>query len=108
MKRPKVATTELHRALLLGLAPAIAVARLELSAAIHPGGSSTSGPVSVDHTDVALGASITTFKTIREIAEGLPIPCGPLKATCGIMILMLQILKAYLPHLKVCYGLLSV
>ncbi|PVF90787.1 hypothetical protein CPB86DRAFT_803301, partial [Serendipita vermifera] len=59
--------------------------RPELSAAIHPGGSSTSGPVSVDHTDVALGASITTFKTIREIAEGLPIPCNPLKATCSTL-----------------------
>ncbi|KAG8821065.1 hypothetical protein FRC17_009938 [Serendipita sp. 399] len=48
---------------------------------------------SVDRVDLSLDLSITGFKTLKEAAEVIPVAGEPLKAICGIMVLILQLAK---------------
>ncbi|KAG8782587.1 hypothetical protein FRC20_011914 [Serendipita sp. 405] len=47
----------------------------------------------VDRSDLSLDLSIAGFKTLKEVAEVIPVAGGPLKASCGIMISILQLAK---------------
>ncbi|KAG8793400.1 hypothetical protein FRC16_010962, partial [Serendipita sp. 398] len=47
----------------------------------------------VDRLDLSLDLSIAGFKTLKEAAEVIPVAGGPLKAICGIMISILQLVK---------------
>ncbi|PVF99933.1 hypothetical protein CPB86DRAFT_254141 [Serendipita vermifera] len=69
-------------------ASAIATARPDLVPAIHAKSACSSIPP--DATNISLDTSITTFKGIKEIAEAIPTVGGPLKATCDIMILLME------------------
>jgi hypothetical protein len=104
MNKAKNATRNVYRALVLGVNLAIAVARPDLSAVLHNGSSLIPGAAALDRTNVALDASITTFKTIKEVAEGLPTLGGPFKVTCGVMILVLETLKVCLLILRKHYA----
>ncbi|PVF91549.1 hypothetical protein CPB86DRAFT_878456 [Serendipita vermifera] len=93
MDKIKGAKKKLYRFLVLPANTATAVARPELAQAIHPGESSVSAQVQPDGTDVALDTSITTLRAIKEAAEAIPTAGGPLKATCGVLILVLETIK---------------
>ncbi|KAG8819827.1 hypothetical protein FRC19_009499, partial [Serendipita sp. 401] len=47
----------------------------------------------VDQLDLSLDLSIAGFKTLKEAAEVIPVAGGPLKASCGIIISILQLAK---------------
>ncbi|KAG8806929.1 hypothetical protein FRC18_005834 [Serendipita sp. 400] len=48
-----------------------------------------------DRLDLSLDLSIAGFKTLKEAAEVIPIVGGPLKASCGIMVSILQLAKRW-------------
>ncbi|KAG8809817.1 hypothetical protein FRC17_003232 [Serendipita sp. 399] len=50
-------------------------------------------PSRVDRVDISLDLSIAGFKTLKEAAEVIPVAGAALKATCGIMISILQLAK---------------
>jgi hypothetical protein len=90
MNKPKKSVPHTHRGLLLASNPAIGVACPGLTTALQSGNSEA---LRSDYTNVALDASIMSFKGIREIAEALPKIGESLKATCGVMILVLETIK---------------
>ncbi|KAG8805973.1 hypothetical protein FRC17_005247, partial [Serendipita sp. 399] len=50
-------------------------------------------PSKVDRVDISLDLSIAGFKTLKEAAEVIPVAGAALKATCGIMVSILQLAK---------------
>jgi hypothetical protein len=80
----------IHRGLVLASNPAISFARPNLTATLQL---DNSDPPQLDLTNVALDNSITSFKGIKEIAEAVPTIGGSLKATCGVMVLVLETIK---------------
>ncbi|KAG8820176.1 hypothetical protein FRC18_011809 [Serendipita sp. 400] len=47
----------------------------------------------LDSLDLSLDLSIAGFKKLKEAAEAIPVAGGPLKASCGIIISILQLVK---------------
>jgi hypothetical protein len=90
MSKPGKRAPDTHRGLLLASNPPIGFACPDLGTALQ---SNNSEPLRSDHTTAALDASILSFKGIREISEALPKIGDSLKATCGVMILVLEIIK---------------
>jgi hypothetical protein len=86
----------MYRGMLLASNVAVTLAHPSLTVALQPGSSTQAGLPRLDRTDVALDASITTFRTMKEIAESIPSIGGPLKTTCGVMVLVLQTIKVTL------------
>jgi hypothetical protein len=86
----------MHQGLLLASNVAVTLAHPSLTSALQPGSSTQVGLARSDRTDVALDASITTLKAMKEVAESIPSIGGPLKATCGVMVLVLQTIKVTL------------
>jgi hypothetical protein len=93
MNKPKKSVPDTHRGLLLASNLAIGVACPGLTTALQSGNSEA---LRSDHTNVALDASIMSFKGIKEIAEALPRIGESLKSTCGVMILVLETIKVTL------------
>jgi hypothetical protein len=91
----------MHQGLLLASNVAVTLAHPGLTAALRPGSSTQASLGRSDSTDVALDASITTFRTMKEVAESIPSIGGPLKATCGVMVLVLQTIKVAFTLLQV-------
>ncbi|PVF99233.1 hypothetical protein CPB86DRAFT_814029 [Serendipita vermifera] len=91
-KSRKYAPT-IHKNLALVSNPALAVASPALSAALQPAHLAQSGRLQLDRTDVAISSSIMSFKTIREVSEAIPQFGGPIKATCGVMIVILETIR---------------
>ncbi|PVF92051.1 TPR-like protein [Serendipita vermifera] len=60
---------------------------------LQPGESTQSSPLEGDRTGVALDTSIGSLKAIKEAAESIPQFGDPIKATCGIMVLVLETVK---------------
>ncbi|KAG8834847.1 hypothetical protein FRC17_006779, partial [Serendipita sp. 399] len=50
-------------------------------------------PNPLDRVDLSLDLSIAGFKTLKEAAEVIPVAGAALKATCGIMVSILQLAK---------------
>ncbi|CAG8771064.1 10353_t:CDS:2, partial [Acaulospora colombiana] len=73
--------------------PAPGVAYADVTVPLQRSSSIQSNTTQVDRTDVALDISIASFKTIKEAAEAISQFGGPIKATCGIMILVLEAVK---------------
>jgi hypothetical protein len=96
MSTPNKRTSSVHRGMLLASNVAVALANPGLTEALRSGGSTQASLARSDRTDVALEASITTFRTMKEAAESIPSIGGPLKATCGVMVLVLQTIKVTL------------
>jgi hypothetical protein len=78
----------IYQGLILASNPAISFAHPGITAALQL---DNSGPPQLDPTNVALDTSITSFKGIKEIAEAVPTIGGSLKATCGVMVLVLEL-----------------
>jgi hypothetical protein len=90
MNKTRKRIPETHRGLLLVSNPAIGFACPGLTTALQSGNSEA---LRSDDTNFALDASITSFKGIKEISEALPKIGESLKATCGVMILVLETIK---------------
>jgi hypothetical protein len=90
MNKPRKRVPDTHRGLLLVSNPAIGFACPGLTAVLQSGNSEA---LRSDDTNVALDASITSFKGIKEISEALPKIGESLKATCGVMVLILETIK---------------
>jgi hypothetical protein len=101
MSNPNKRTSKVHRGMLVASNVAVALANPGLTAALRSGESTQASLARSDHTDVVLDASITTFRTMKEVAESIPSIGGPLKATCGVMVLVLQTIKVTLVLLQV-------
>ncbi|PVF92083.1 hypothetical protein CPB86DRAFT_239746 [Serendipita vermifera] len=93
MDKPKKPAFTMRQSLALASNPALGVASPSLSAALQPGNLAQRRPSLVDRTDVALSSSITSFKAIKEAAEAIPQVSGPIKATCGVMVLVLETIR---------------
>ncbi|PVF99230.1 TPR-like protein [Serendipita vermifera] len=93
MDKSKESIPTIHRALALTSNPVIGFASTGLSETIQPGNLTQSGPLRLDYTDVVINSSITSFKIMKESAEALSEFGGPIKATCGIMILVLETIQ---------------
>jgi hypothetical protein len=91
----------MHQELLLASNVAVTLAHPGLTEALQPGSSTQASLGRSDSTDVALDASITTLRTMKEVAESIPSIGGPLKATCGEMVLVLQTIKVAFTLLQV-------
>ncbi|KAG8823620.1 hypothetical protein FRC17_009284, partial [Serendipita sp. 399] len=67
--------------------PTLTVATSQTRAEDHP------DPNSLDRVDLSLDLSIAGFKTLKDAAEVIPVAGAALKATCGIMVSILQLAK---------------
>ncbi|KAG8783010.1 hypothetical protein FRC15_005920 [Serendipita sp. 397] len=47
----------------------------------------------INRLDLSLDCSIAGFKALKELAEVIPVVDGPLKASCGVIIWILQLVK---------------
>jgi hypothetical protein len=90
MNAHKQNAPSIHRGLILASNTAISFARPNLRVTLQL---DNSDPPQLDLTNVALDKSITSFKGIKEIAEAVPTIGGSLKATCGVMVLVLETIK---------------
>ncbi|PVF91547.1 hypothetical protein CPB86DRAFT_830534 [Serendipita vermifera] len=73
--------------------PVAAIADPDLPAATHSDSSPTLNAPLLDTLDVTIDTSINTIKGLKEIAEAIPTIGGSLKATCGVMVLVLENIK---------------
>jgi hypothetical protein len=90
MNKTRKRVPDTHRGLLLVSNPAIGFACPGLTRALQSGNCEA---LRSDDTNAALDALITSFKGIKEISEALPKIGESLKATCGVMILVLETIK---------------
>jgi hypothetical protein len=96
MSTPDERASSMYRGMLLASNVAVALANPGLTEALRSGGSTQASLARSDRTDVVLEAAITTFRTMKEVSESIPSIGGPLKATCGVMVLVLQTMKVTL------------
>ncbi|PVF99231.1 hypothetical protein CPB86DRAFT_848211 [Serendipita vermifera] len=85
--------TGIPQGLILASNVAIGVGSPRTTKALQPGKSTQSSPFQDDRTSVTLDTSIGSLKVIKEAAEAIPQFGGSIKATCGIMVLVLEIVK---------------
>jgi hypothetical protein len=90
MNKHKRNAPSIHQGLILASNPVISFAHPGITAALQL---DNSGPPQLDLTNVALDTSIMSFKGIKEIAEAVPTIGGSLKATCGVMVIVLETIK---------------
>ncbi|PVF91123.1 hypothetical protein CPB86DRAFT_792264, partial [Serendipita vermifera] len=93
MDKPKKPAFNIRQTLVLTSNPVLGVASPTLSAALQPSSLAHPRPSQLDRADVALSSSITSLKAIKETAEAIPQVGGPIKATCGVMILVLETVR---------------
>ncbi|PVF99249.1 TPR-like protein [Serendipita vermifera] len=93
MNKAKKYASKIRRALGLASNPVIVIASTSSVAAVPTGTLTESDHFQPGRTDVALDASIASFKAIKEIAGVVPNIGASLKATCGVMILVLENIK---------------
>ncbi|PVF99235.1 TPR-like protein [Serendipita vermifera] len=93
MKQSKKHISGIGQFLALASNPALGVASPSLLAALQPDNLAQFPSLQVDRTDLAINSSITSFKAIKEVAEAVPQVGGPIKATCGVMILALETIR---------------
>ncbi|PVF92053.1 TPR-like protein [Serendipita vermifera] len=94
MNKHKKHPSRIHQGLLAASNSAVGFAAPHLIGALKPGELIKASSFQLDRTDVAVNSAITSFKVVKEAAEALPQFGGPIKATCGVMILVLGTLKA--------------
>jgi hypothetical protein len=92
MNKFKGAKKKLHRLFVPPSNPATVV-HPDLRATVDPDGPYPPTLVPLDTTNVAFDIPIATFRSIKEIAGAIPTIGGPLKATCGIMIRVLETIE---------------
>ncbi|PVF94730.1 hypothetical protein CPB86DRAFT_740055 [Serendipita vermifera] len=93
MVKSKKDTSNMQLGLTIVSNLAIGIACPLLTTALLPGSLTQSSLLELDRTSIALNTSITSFKAIKEATDDLPNVGGPLKATCGVMILVLESIK---------------
>jgi hypothetical protein len=104
MSKSKKDASSAHQGFLLASNPAVALALPGLTAALQPGNSIRASSAQLDRTDVALEASIATFTTLKEVAESISSIGGPLKATCDVMMFILETIKVILILFQVSFA----